>query len=100
MFDLVIKPFKSNGIFYERGSVITDPAQIFTSFEEFLHRIYDPRLILLIVATVCILLDIAVRKFKFKWIHEIIRDKRTMKELNEPDRQGALSPDERKGGKI
>lgn len=49
---------------------------------------------------VCILLDIAVRKFKFKWIHEIIRDKRTMKELNEPDRQGALSPDERKGGKI
>lgn len=82
------------------GSVITDPAQIFTSFEEFLHRIYDPRLILLIVAMVCILLDIAVRKFKFKWIHEIIRDKRTMKELNEPDRQGALSPDERKGGKI
>ena len=28
MFDLVIKPFKSNGIFYERGSVITDPSLI------------------------------------------------------------------------
>lgn len=28
MFDLVIKPFKSNGIFYERGTVITDPSLI------------------------------------------------------------------------
>ena len=28
MFDLVIKPFKSNGIFYGRGSVITDPSLI------------------------------------------------------------------------
>lgn len=28
MFDLVIKPFKSNGVLYERGSVITDPSLI------------------------------------------------------------------------
>lgn len=28
MFDLVIKPFKSNGVLYERGTVITDPSLI------------------------------------------------------------------------
>lgn len=82
------------------GAVIIDPAQIFTSFEEFLHRVYDPRLVLLIFAMVCVLLDIAVRKFKFKWPHEIIRDRRAMKELTEAERQSALPADERKGGKI
>ena len=29
-----------------------------------------------IVAIVLFLLDVAVRKFKFKWIHEIIADKK------------------------
>lgn len=28
MFDLVIRPFKSNGVLYERGTVITDPSLI------------------------------------------------------------------------
>ena len=34
-----------------------------------------------IIAMVCLLLDVAVRKFKFKWIHEIVRDRRAMKTL-------------------
>ena len=29
------------------------------------------------------LLDIAVRKFKFKWIHEIVRDRRTKRSMVE-----------------
>lgn len=53
-----------------------DPALIFRDFETELTRVFDPRLILLIFAMVIFLLDIAVRKFKFKWIHEIVREKK------------------------
>jgi hypothetical protein len=38
-------------------------------------------MVFLIIAMVCLLLDVAVRKFKFKWIHEIVRDRRAMKTL-------------------
>jgi len=31
---------------------------------------------LIIAAIVLFLLDVAVRKFKFKWIHEIIRERK------------------------
>ncbi len=65
------------------GAVIEDPVQVFSSFTETLAKTWDPTLTFLIIAAVCILIDIAVRKFKFKWLHEIIRDRRAMKELND-----------------
>jgi hypothetical protein len=34
----------------------------------------------MIIAIVLFLLDIAVRKFKFKWIHEMVRESREKKE--------------------
>ncbi len=62
----------------ERGSgaMIADlenPYEIFEGFVTELDKNYDPRMILMIVAIVLFLLDIAARKFKFKWPHEIIR---------------------------
>lgn len=55
--------------------------EIFLTFEKDLQREYDPRLLFLILAIVLFLLDIAVRKFKFKWIHEIVRDRRTKRSM-------------------
>ena len=41
------------------------------------------------MAIVLFLLDVAVRKFKFKWIHEIVRDRKAKKALmNETRKQG------------
>ena len=58
------------------GTEIDDPVQIFGSFRKTLTKTFDPRVILIIVAIVLMLLDIAVRKFKFKWIHEIIKERK------------------------
>ena len=46
-----------------------------------LERIFDPRFSFMIAAIVLFLLDIAVCKFKFKWIHEIIRDRKRKNNL-------------------
>ncbi len=63
------------------GSVIAadDPWGVFSSFVDSLSRTYDPRLAFIITAMVLFLLDIAVRKFKFKWIHELVREHRAKK---------------------
>lgn len=45
-------------------------------FETTLERTFDPRLLFMGLAMVLFLLDMVVRKFKFKWIHELIRDRR------------------------
>ena len=66
-----------------KGSAIQEAAEIFLTFEENLEREYDPRLLFLILAILLFLLDIAVRKFKFKWIHEIVRDRRTKRSMVE-----------------
>lgn len=55
------------------------PWTVFDNFVTSFLRKYDPRLPLMIVAIVLFLLDIAVRKFKFKWPHEIIRERREKK---------------------
>ena len=52
---------------------------MFEGFVPALLRTYDPRLALMITAMVLFLLDIAVRKFKFKWIHEIVREHKAKK---------------------
>ena len=66
----------------------TDPVQTIMSFERTLDRTYDPALVLLILSAVFILLDIAVRKFKFKWPHEIIRERKLLKESGTAVQEG------------
>lgn len=58
------------------GIFVEEFYDIFDTFIKAIHREYDPRILFLILASVLFLLDIAVRKFKFKWIHELIRDRR------------------------
>ena len=62
------------------GIEVEDPAGVFSSLEETLTQRYDPRLILIIAAIILVLLDIAVRKFKFKWLHEIFEERRKEKQ--------------------
>jgi len=56
------------------GLMVSDPAEVFASFSKTIKKEFDPRIIFLILAIVLVLLDIAVRKFKFKWPHELIRE--------------------------
>ena len=64
-----------------KGVVLTDAETIFAEIAETLHREYDPRLPFILAALCLFLLEIAVRKFKFKWPHEIIRDRKAKKLL-------------------
>ena len=67
-----------------RGESIADmenPVSIFDNFIMSHEMRYDPRVVLLIASILLFLLDIAVRKFKFKWIHEIVRERRMIKDL-------------------
>lgn len=56
------------------------PGEVLSGFITSTSRVFDPSLIFIITAIVLFLLDIAVRKFKFKWIHEIVRERRERKE--------------------
>ena len=58
---------------------LENPWEIFEGFITDIDKVYDPRFVMMIVAIVLFLLDIAVRKFKFKWPHEIIRAYREKK---------------------
>lgn len=58
------------------GTVVSDPIDVFVGFADKLVMEYDPKVILIIASIVLVLLDIAVRKFKIKWIHEIIRERK------------------------
>lgn len=50
---------------------ITDPESLLREFMDIKYE-YDPRPWFIIAAMVLLLLDIAVRKFRFKWLHELI----------------------------
>ena len=63
------------------GFVITDPFEVFDHAVEYLHIVLDPRVLFSILIIVCFLIDIAVRKFKWKWPHEIIRDRKRKKTM-------------------
>lgn len=65
------------------GAVVSSaaPWEIFDDFSRTLEREFDPRWMFIITALALFLLDIAVRKFKFKWLHEIVRDRKLKKEL-------------------
>lgn len=65
-----------------RGIVLEYAIDIFDSFEKTIHKTVDPRIALLITVIVLFLLDIAVRKFKFKFPHEIIREYKEKKAEN------------------
>ncbi len=59
-----------------RGEFVDNPMEVFDSFVMTLHKSVNPRNVLLILIIALLLLDIAVRKFKWKWPHEIIRERR------------------------
>lgn len=63
------------------GVPVEELSDIFAAFMPLLRKTFDPRLILIIVALCAFLLDIAVRKFKFKWPHELWRERKLKKEL-------------------
>lgn len=64
------------------GVEITDPYQVFENAVEYLHIVIDPRIVFAIIIIVLFLLDVAARKFKWKWPHEIIRDKKRTANLS------------------
>ena len=61
------------------GMMIDNPWQVFENAVKYLHKVIDPRTLFMIIVLVLFLLDVAVRKFKWKWPHEIIRDKKAKK---------------------
>ena len=63
------------------GAVVAsdDPWSVFKDFVIGNDRVIDPTLWFMIAAGVLFLLDVAVRKFKFKWLHEIVREHREKK---------------------
>ncbi len=58
--------------------LVYDAESLLSYFAD-VHITYDPRLLFCILALILLMLDIAVRKFKFKWIHEIIKTRRQRK---------------------
>lgn len=68
------------------GASLTDAGEIFDSLQRMLPRETDPRVAFAIVIIVLFLLDVAVRKFKFKWPHEIVRERREAKSRGQAGR--------------
>ena len=64
------------------GEVLDNPFQIYEKASLHMHKVIDPLIAFLIIILCFFLLDIAVRKFKWKWIHEIIRDKKAQKNMS------------------
>lgn len=54
------------------------PEQVLQNAVKYLYIIINPKILFMIIAVILFLLDIAVRKFKWKWPHEIIRDRRRL----------------------
>ena len=70
-----------------KGIVVSDPAEVFESFARTIKKVYDPRILFLILSIIFVLLDIAARKFKFKWPHEIINEYK-LKKADEAAKNG------------
>jgi len=52
---------------------------MFGSGAESIPRVFDPRVLFLILSAILFLLDVAVRNFKFKWPWEIVRERKAKK---------------------
>ena len=53
-----------------------NPWAVRENMAEFLHIVINPRIVFLIIALVLFLIDLAARKFKWKWPHEMIRERK------------------------
>ncbi len=58
------------------GTTLFSPENLFGKQNEVVRSTFNPQLTFLIICIVLFLLDIVVRKFKIKWPHEIIRERR------------------------
>ena len=58
---------------------LNDPHESIDSFDVNLVSTFDPRILFSILIIILFLTDFAVRKFKFRWPHEIIRDRKNNK---------------------
>lgn len=56
------------------GKQITFASDVYEQLITNYVKDFDPRILFMITVIVLFLLDIAVRKFKFKWPHELVRD--------------------------
>ena len=65
--------------------------QVFDSLVRVFDRAYDPRVVIAILIIVLFLLDVAVRKFKFKWPHELIREHKEKKAQMKHNRENRTS---------
>ena len=63
------------------GAVIDNPFTIYEQASQYMHKVINPLIVFLIIILCFFLLDVAVRKFKWKWIHELIRDKKAKKDM-------------------
>ncbi|MDE6402152.1 MAG: hypothetical protein K2L54_06015, partial [Clostridiales bacterium] len=61
------------------GKMVEDVWDVYADVVKVLNKTIDPRLVFIILAIILFLLDIAVRKFKFKWPHELVREHRQKK---------------------
>lgn len=66
------------------GKIASSVEQVFEDFVQSFYRTYDPRVLLASAILIALLLEVAVRKFKFKWPHEIVREKRTARKGSRP----------------
>ena len=55
-------------------------SEIFDVFVKTIEKVFDPRYLFIIIAVVLFIIEIAVRKFKFRWPHELIREYRTKRQ--------------------
>lgn len=65
------------------GAYVTDieDTEQLLNAEDTITKVWDPRTLFMILTIIMMLIDIAVRKFKFKWPHEIIRERRQKKNM-------------------
>lgn len=85
MDDLEMQDYLDKLVERGKGSLIEDlddPHEVFDSFEPNVNKAFDPRVVFMIIAAVLFLADVAVRKFKFKWLHELFIDKKKKEQLN------------------
>jgi uncharacterized membrane protein len=65
-----------------RGALLSEAWEVYESVAQFLHKVIDPKLPFIIAVIVMLLMDIAVRKFKWKWPHEIIRERKARQAMS------------------
>ncbi len=79
----LVDEYLSNIATAGKGNVVSSANMdmIYDNIDNIIHKNYDPRFLFIIISIILFLLDVAVRKFKFKWIHEIIRDRKERQKL-------------------